>query len=57
MYEISEECVQCGSCAAVCPNDAISQGEDRYLINQELCTECGTCSSECPVEAIKITEG
>ena len=26
-YVISDECVSCGSCAAVCPADAISEAE------------------------------
>ena len=26
-YVISDDCVSCGSCAAVCPADAISEGD------------------------------
>ncbi len=45
-------CTLCGLCAEVCPNDAISEGEDAYVIDPELCTDCDLCTEECPVEAI-----
>ena len=51
-YVISDECTQCGACAEVCPVEAISEGEEKYVIDPELCTDCGQCEGECPVEAI-----
>ena len=33
-YVISDECVSCGSCAAVCPADAISEGDGKYVIDE-----------------------
>ena len=51
-YKITDECVGCGSCAEECPSDAISEGDDLYVINQDECTECGTCKEVCPTEAI-----
>lgn len=51
-YKITEECTMCGTCAAECPSQAISEGKDRYVIDQETCTECGTCVDICPAEAI-----
>jgi len=48
----ADECISCGACAEVCPEDAISEGEDAYVIDPEKCTDCGTCEPECPVEAI-----
>lgn len=51
-YKITEECTMCGTCAAECPSQAISEGKDRYVINQDACTECGTCVDVCPAEAI-----
>lgn len=51
-HKISNECVSCGSCAATCPVDAISQGSDQYVIDPEKCVDCGSCAGVCPVEAI-----
>ena len=48
----ANECISCGSCAEVCPEDAISEGEEAYEIDAELCIDCGLCEEECPVEAI-----
>jgi ferredoxin len=53
---ITEECINCGACEPECPNAAITQGEDIYLINATLCTECvgfhgeEACASVCPVD-------
>ena len=52
MYEITDECVSCGTCAEECPSEAISEGEDMYVIDQDKCTECGTCVEVCPTGAI-----
>ncbi len=54
-YVIGEDCVSCGTCAAECPNEAISEGADRYEINPDLCVDCGSCAAVCPNEC--ITEG
>jgi NAD-dependent dihydropyrimidine dehydrogenase PreA subunit len=51
-YVITEECIACGSCESECPAEAISEGEDRYVIDPKLCTDCGSCVDQCPVEAI-----
>ena len=37
---ITEECINCGACEPECPNQAISQGEDIFVIDPALCTEC-----------------
>ena len=51
-YVISDECSNCGSCEPVCPEEAISEGDDKYVIDAEKCVDCGLCVDECPVEAI-----
>ena len=38
--KITEECINCGACEPECPNTAITQGDDRYVIDAAKCTEC-----------------
>lgn len=53
---ITSECINCGACEPECPNNAISQGEEIYLIDPFLCTECvgfhdyEACAAVCPVD-------
>jgi len=53
---ITEDCINCGACEPECPNEAISEGEEIYVIDPELCTECvgfyeqEACQAVCPVE-------
>ena len=53
---ITDECINCGACEPECPNGAISEGLDIYVINPDLCTECvgfhgdEACQTVCPVE-------
>lgn len=53
---ISDECISCGACEPECPVDAISEGDDKYVIDAELCTDCGACVEVCPTEAISEAE-
>jgi len=50
-YHITDACVSCGSCASECPQEAISEGEDKYVINADLCVDCGNCADVCPMDA------
>lgn len=53
---ITDECINCGACEPECPNEAISEGDDKYVIDPKLCTECvgfhdyEACQAVCPVE-------
>lgn len=55
---ITDLCILCGACVPVCPNEAISEGEDLYVVDFDLCTECvgfydeQQCVLVCPVDAI-----
>ncbi len=51
-YVISDDCVSCGTCAEECPSEAISQGDEHYVIDPDICVDCGTCAEACPTEAI-----
>jgi len=50
-YKITDECIACGSCEPECPVEAISAGEDKYVIDPDKCIECGACANVCPVDA------
>ncbi len=53
---ITEECINCGVCEPECPNEAISEGEETFVIDPQLCTECvgfhgiEQCAEVCPVD-------
>ncbi|MCH3998714.1 MAG: 4Fe-4S binding protein [Lachnospiraceae bacterium] len=49
---ISDSCISCGSCAAQCPVQAISQGDAHYEVDPSKCIDCGACEAQCPVGAI-----
>ena len=36
-YVISDECVSCGTCAAECPAEAISEGAEHFEIDADAC--------------------
>ena len=55
-YVISDECVSCGTCEGECPVEAISQGDEHYVIDADACLDCGTCADACPTEAIHPAE-
>jgi ferredoxin len=52
--KITEDCINCGACEAECPHEAISSGDEIYLIDAAKCDECKSedephCVSVCPV--------
>jgi ferredoxin len=50
-YKITDNCIKCGTCAAECPMECISEGDSKYVIDPEQCISCGTCAGVCPVDA------
>ena len=53
-FVISDDCIMCGTCAANCPAEAITEGNGNYVISADSCMECGTCAANCPVGAISV---
>jgi len=51
-YKITDDCISCGACESECPVEAISAGEDKYVIDADLCIDCGACVDSCPSDAI-----
>jgi ferredoxin len=57
---ITDECINCDVCEPECPNEAISQGDETYVIDPAKCTECvghfdePQCVQVCPVDCIPL---
>ncbi|PID50250.1 MAG: ferredoxin [Proteobacteria bacterium] len=55
---ITDECINCDVCEPECPNNAISPGDETYVIDPQRCTECvghydePQCAAVCPVDCI-----
>lgn len=58
--KIIDTCINCDVCEPECPNSAISQGPEIYVIDPKLCTECvghfdkPQCQQVCPVDCIPL---
>lgn len=58
--QIIESCVTCGACVWECPSEAISPGDPRPVVDENVCTEChgffgeGQCIVVCPADAIVV---
>ncbi len=56
-YKITDECINCGACEPECPNQAITAGDEIYIIDPAKCTECvghfdaSQCAAVCPTDA------
>ncbi len=57
---ITDQCINCDVCEPECPNEAISQGAEIYVIDPARCTECvghfatPQCREVCPVDCIPV---
>jgi len=57
---ITDDCINCDVCEPECPNEAISAGEEIYIIDPSKCTECvghydePQCQLVCPVDCIPL---
>ena len=50
-YHITDACIACGTCAGECPVEAISEGDGKFVIDDEKCIGCGNCAEVCPGDA------
>ena len=55
-YILQETCIQCGSCAPFCKNEAIEWVDHQYVIDSEKCEMCGTCREYCPMDNIIVDQ-
>lgn len=46
------DCISCGTCAAACPNQALTL-EERIHVDRTKCTLCGKCEDVCPGSALQ----
>ena len=49
----TEECILCGACARICPNNAISL-ESEGRIDRTKCDNCGKCVQVCPGKGLRL---
>jgi coenzyme F420 hydrogenase subunit beta len=55
-------CMQCGTCAGVCPAGAVTLTWDlragyRVAVNEQICTDCGRCHEACPGPGLDFSPG
>jgi len=51
---IDDECTGCGTCADICPMEAIALTSEIAEIDEIKCIGCGVCAYHCPTEAIRL---
>jgi len=57
---INEDCINCAVCEPECPNNAISAGDEIFVVDATKCTECvghfdeSQCIDVCPVDCIVV---
>lgn len=51
-YFITDACIGCRSCVAVCPQQCIDESGIPLVISRMNCLHCGNCITACPVGAV-----
>ncbi|MBQ3437281.1 MAG: 4Fe-4S binding protein [Fusobacterium sp.] len=52
-YFITDDCIGCGKCVGVCPQNCIITATIPYVIEQNHCLHCGNCLTACPMNAVE----
>jgi ferredoxin len=52
--EVQSGCIKCWNCIGVCPENAISRGSSKAIIDLNSCTRCGNCVIECASSAARV---
>ncbi len=52
---ITDDCISCGICCEVCPEEAITLHRGTISVDLDKCILCENCSVHCPVDAIPRT--
>ncbi|MDR1996874.1 MAG: 4Fe-4S binding protein [Candidatus Margulisbacteria bacterium] len=47
----AENCTSCGLCVSVCPTQAITKEDTKYVLDETKCIYCAICTSLCPQDA------
>ena len=53
---LPDQCIGCGSCAAVCQMEAIDFSDAGITIRPDRCIGCGQCVCRCPKSVLKMKE-
>lgn len=49
------ECLHCGLCVEICPNQAVGfEDHGNRIVDPKRCQVCGLCAERCPGEAVKM---
>ncbi|MDO4622278.1 MAG: 4Fe-4S binding protein [Eubacteriales bacterium] len=51
-YYVQSNCMGCGKCLQVCPENCIDISKCPAVIDQNACRHCGECREICPVGAV-----
>ncbi len=51
----NKDCIFCGTCAALCPQKAITVMERSFQVDHRLCINCQACQNHCPTKAIRFS--
>ena len=56
-FYVNEQCVSCGMCERICPDEAIEIRDKKPVWVKSHCTKCSACINRCPKQAIQYGKG